>query len=52
MRCSWLIPREEVTPKKNDILKTEDVGDYTVTGIFPEGVFWRVTATRKDSPHE
>lgn len=47
MKCSWLIPTEEATPKKNMQLISDD-GEYVITGIFPEGIFWRLTSTRKD----
>lgn len=48
MRCSWLIPRDQVTPQKNMHLVNSE-GEYVITGIFPEGVFWRLTTTRKDA---
>lgn len=51
MRCSWLIPKDEATPQKPMVLTTGNE-EYLITGIFPEGVFWRVTATRKDGPYE
>lgn len=49
MRSSWLVPRDQVSPVKNMQLSTPE-GDYIITGIFPEGIFWRLTTTRKDGP--
>lgn len=48
LRCSWLVPMDQVTPKKNMHLNTNE-GEYVVTGIFPDGIFWRLTTTRKDA---
>lgn len=47
MRCSWLVPRDELTPEKDMRVVATD-GNYVITGIFPEGVFWRLTTTKKD----
>lgn len=51
MRCNWLIPRTEVVPKKNMQLITAE-GEYVITGIIPDGVFWKLTTTRKDGDYQ
>lgn len=48
LRCSWLVPKDQITPKKNMHLLTDE-GEYVITGIFPEGVFWRLSTIRKDA---
>lgn len=50
MRCSWLIAKDQITPQKNMHIVT-DTEEYIITGIFPDGVFWRVTSVRKDTPY-
>ena len=51
MRCSWLLAMDEIpTPKKNMRIVTDE-GEYVITGIFPDGLFWRMTTTRKDGAY-
>lgn len=50
LKCSWLVPMDEVTPKKRMQLITDE-GEYIITGIFPEGIFWKLTTTRKDADY-
>lgn len=49
MRCNWLIPRE-AQPEKHMHLVTPE-GEYVITGIIPEGIFWKLTTTRKDGDY-
>lgn len=50
MRSTWLVPKEGIpAPRKSSELRTAE-GVYVVTGIAPEGEFWRLTTTREDGP--
>lgn len=50
LKCSWLIAMDQVTPQKNMKI-VSDEGEYVITGIFPEDIFWRISTTRKDMPY-
>lgn len=51
LRCSWLIAMDGAPePRKNMKLVSDD-GEYVITGIIPDGIFWRLTTTRKDGAY-